>query len=294
VKAVIYINTQLNTVTKLDQQRTMSAIIAKHIPAANIIFVNVSCDYNLQSKIVLDGNGKRGYPQAYIGDERIGLLDEVKEADRSGLLEEVCKRGMSSSLNLSYEPSSELLDSLNQAISTDNCILENPNPGETQSTISSWISATAWLAAVGNLFSAVVGSVSGTSNVEKSEENDEVLESQTIPTSELSVLTFDIKFFRSNWYYRSQERLYRFLGNSFTRVDPATNNVCAEFSYDNVDSIIQSDKNNVVIKFKDLSEEQHLWTDNAKNIDVLMDTITSRTSTMEIRLALKVVRIENV
>jgi len=292
-KAIIYINTQLNTVTKLDQQRQMSAIISKYVPAAKIIFVNVAFDYVLQSRIVNEGKGKRGFPQAYIGDERIGVLEEVQEADRSGYLEEVCNRGMNSSLNFSMEPSSDLLDSLNESINntaytsddipeSHNQVVNNENSVESQSsTVTSWVSATAWIGAIGNLFSGIVGSGSGStnSNVDK-EEKEEVQEYLDFADSQVSIPSdvIDITFYRTNWYYRSQERIYRFNERSFTRIDPTNKNVRAEFNYDNIDIIIQNDKNNVVIKFKDKSEEQHLWTDNIKNIELLIETITSKTS----------------
>jgi len=292
-KAIIYINTQLNTVTKLDQQRQMSAIISKYVPAAKIIFVNVAFDYVLQSRIVNEGKGKRGFPQAYIGDERIGVLEEVQEADRSGYLEEVCNRGMNSSLNFSMEPSSDLLDSLNESINntaytsddipeSHNQVVNNENSVESQSsTVTSWVSATAWIGAIGNLFSGIVGSGSGStnSNLEK-EEKEEVQEYLDFADSQVSIPSdvIDITFYRTNWYYRSQERIYRFNERSFTRIDPTNKNVRAEFNYDNIDIIIQNDKNNVVIKFKDKSEEQHLWTDNIKNIELLIETITSKTS----------------
>jgi len=291
VRAIIYFNTQFNTVTKLDQQRQMSAIIAKYIHAGNIIFVNVAYDYVLQSRIVNEGKGKRGFPQVYIGDERIGLLEEVQEADRSGYLEEICSKGMNSSLNFSLEPSSDLLNSLNESIKnttytsddipeSQSQVVNNENSVES-STVTSWVSATTWMAAIGNLYSAVVGSGptgSTNSNVDK-EEKEGIREYLDFADSQISIPSDvpEIIFYRTNWYYRSQERIYRFNERTFTRIDPTNKNVRAEFNYDNIDCIVQNDKNSVIIKFKDKSEEQHLWTDIPKNIELLIETILSKT-----------------
>eukprot|EP01088_Endostelium_zonatum_P000530 TRINITY_DN1077_c0_g1_i1.p1 TRINITY_DN1077_c0_g1~~TRINITY_DN1077_c0_g1_i1.p1 ORF type:complete len:352 (-),score=103.11 TRINITY_DN1077_c0_g1_i1:84-1139(-) len=101
------------------------------------------------------------------------------------------------------------------------------------------------------------------------------------PKEEEEFETFELEFVRTNWLWRSQSRVYRFKRNEFERVEKTaatngslpTERVCAVFPYSIVSKVDKIDDKNVIIRFNNGTEDQHLSSDSAERVNKLVETM---------------------
>jgi len=245
-------------------------------------------------------NDRRGWPQIYIGDIRVGFFDELEESKRTGMLAMLCCQNLTSSLRTAVIPDNPVLEEnaskVELVIDSDE---ENAKIQEAEAAplnsienyeVNSWITAAFWYA-LGYRESSEAGSTAESKSSplpdiqEKSNENttEKSIEVPTslLPSSNLELSTEileEIKFTRVNWYWAHQERIYRFKLNTFERVEPGSTSVRAVFKYDSVQSITVTSGNYFVIRFNDGSEDQHLMSESKEKIDHVIDLVKNRTS----------------
>eukprot|EP01089_Gocevia_fonbrunei_P013855 TRINITY_DN364_c0_g1_i4.p1 TRINITY_DN364_c0_g1~~TRINITY_DN364_c0_g1_i4.p1 ORF type:complete len:302 (+),score=69.58 TRINITY_DN364_c0_g1_i4:117-1022(+) len=287
-QAVVYTHSDHQTRQVVDKvSSTTRLLIRAGIPGYAILVTNVAHDYKLQRWLHDQSNGRRGWPQIYIGDVRIGFFDDLEEAQYSGLLALLTQQNLTSSLKpiAQTEP-----DCAPTPIEEEEYIQETeeiePISNIKDYEVTSWITAAQW----------TLWAVFGTSNPESKNEDASSIATEvpvaapvdTNPAMEEVDLVEDnadddqdaieIKLNRVNWYWSHQERIFRFKGNSFERIDPGTSTVRATFKYDTVETITKSPGNYLVIKFNDGSEVQHLTGDSEEKINQVIDLIRTHAS----------------
>jgi len=92
---------------------------------------------------------------------------------------------------------------------------------------------------------------------------------------EREVHVLDFEAIRTNWYGRTQKRVYRFTCDNFYRLDSSKKIVKCTFHYDNIKELKVTDGRYLVIKFHDKSQYGH-ETLETPFVDVVKEIITKR------------------
>jgi len=134
-KAVLYTHSDYHTYTTVNALNQATNILGDHLSTADVVVVNVKHDFPLQMFLIDEAKGKRGYPQIYIGDVRIGFIDELLQAQESGMLKQLCVQNLTSSIKLNPPAESKHLDEQST----------NTKSGSDDIQSFSWLEAGQWL-----------------------------------------------------------------------------------------------------------------------------------------------------
>jgi len=300
-QAVIYTHSAHQTRQVIDRlSAATSILVSAGIPAYSILITNVAHDYKLQRWLRDQSDDRRGWPQIYIGDIRVGFFDELEESKITGRLAMLCCQNLTSSLRTAVIPDNPVLEENASKVELVDSDEEKAKIQEAEAAplqsienyeVNSWITAAFWYALGYREESSEAGialenksSTSLPDLQEKPNENttDKSIDVPTsLPSSNLDLSTDileEIKFTRVNWYWAHQERIFRFKVNTFERVEPGSTAVRAVFKYDCVQSITVTSGNYFVIRFNDGSEDQHLMSDSKEKINHVIDLVKNRAS----------------
>lgn len=193
------------------------------------------------------------FPQVYIGDNRIGTVEELYEYELSGKLAEF----------LTHE---ELLTS---SIRLGRAESQQDNSGNDNQTlelgvVDQWINAAEW-----TLREMSNGVWSAWNYVRKSSDSESDKKSSINNPNPDDV---DIEVIRTNWIWRNQKRTFRFANKKFMRLLPDTKEIKETFDYGDVQEIILRGKNNIIITFRNGMESQYLQSLQCLRIkDIIID-----------------------
>jgi len=159
-KAVLYTHSEHHTFAIVNALNQATTILGEYFPTSEILVVNVMHDFPLQKWLFVQGKGKRGYPQIYVGDLRIGFIDDLILGKESGFLDQLCSQNLASSLRLTHV---ECKDEPDKEIKT---IEEHE--------VSSWLDAGQWLmmGMAKGVWSAMTYLVTNGQNEEKKDEKE--------------------------------------------------------------------------------------------------------------------------
>jgi len=202
------------------------------------------------------------FPQVYIGDNRIGTVEELYEYELSGKLAEF----------LTHE---ELLTS---SIRLGRAESQQDNSGNDNQTlelgvVDQWINAAEWtIRGMSNGVWSAWQYVRKGSTETLDGSNYKKVDTKTSNTQ--NPADIEIEVIRTNWLWRNQKRIFRFTTKKFMRLLPETKEIKETFDYGDIQEIILRGKNNIVIMFRNGMEAQYLQSLQCQRIkEIILDRV---------------------
>jgi len=200
------------------------------------------------------------FPQIYIGDNRVGTVEELYEYELSGKLAEFLTHEelLISSIRLGRAESQETSENENQTLELG--------------VVDQWINAAEWtIRGMSN------GVWSAWKYVRKSSSDTLDVSAKKVDTKSSYTPNPDdveIEVIRTNWLWRNQKRIFRFSTKKFMRLLPENKEIKEIFDYGDVQEIILRGKNNIVIMFRNGIEAQYLQSLQCQRIkDLIIDRV---------------------
>jgi glutaredoxin len=273
-RVVLYVDAKRGNIYSIRKiMETIKFFSEKGISDRQILMINVSDDRVRQEWLREQNPRTRSfeYPQIYIGDIRVGTLDDLHYSSSTGQLDKLLSQNLTSSLTLSLNaakggespvPQREEQPEEEQppAGGAGECL-----PPEVQlGYVDTWINGAEWVVKglLGGVWDASAYMI-GAKSTEPApprpvaEDPTAVTVGMKVPEKVEVEGVVDFPCIRTNWYWRHQKRVYRFTPKNWYRIDP-TLLVKDVFSYQDVKSIIETDQLNMIISFESRKEPQYI------------------------------------